>query len=274
MINLNTKARDVEVINKFLLTEGHKKELITNNDVTITICVTLYSLIETDKMMIASGGVGDEERLPSDAVKSLIGDLTNMFLAADDFTDIKLKTKDNSILCANKFVLLARSEYFRKCIEDATKKENFNGTLKVDINAEPLTATLHWIYTGELNENADKVINEVVDAAKILELNQLIKMLDRTLVTYCNKDNMFHMLLLAQKNGMANAVNDIRYWINKNVEKNYSKMEMELEIANLRPVTMNGRCKYKKLKTINQSPFEKFKLIEMCKNMVYSLKNS
>lgn len=93
------------------------------------------------------------------------------------------------------------------------KIENFNGKIKIKINGKPLTVILHWIYTGELHENSGNVMEEVVDAAISFELTQLMKILDKKLVTICNEENMFRLYQVAKKNGMPQAMDDITVFI-------------------------------------------------------------
>lgn len=94
---------------------------------------------------VAFVDTGVETVCVAEAEESFTNDVRNMFLAHDNYGDLKLESKDHMTLNAHKFILAARSRYLQKCIEDAMKIENFNGTMKVNINGEPLVVTLHWI---------------------------------------------------------------------------------------------------------------------------------
>lgn len=50
-----------------------------------------------------------------------------MYGAEENFSDLKLETKDNMTLSAHRFILAARSPVFRKMIEkEQTKRDNNN----------------------------------------------------------------------------------------------------------------------------------------------------
>ncbi|XP_037042075.1 uncharacterized protein LOC119078594 [Bradysia coprophila] len=184
---------------------------LPQNDVAIIISAQMFRLTNTGKK-IAPTATDTEE-----TEGTLAHDLKNMFVAHENYADLKLESKDNMTLDAHKFILASRSPYMRKCIDDAMKTENFNGTIKMNMNGKPLVTILHWMYTAELHENASNVMEEVVDAAVLFELTQLMKLLDRKVITICNKDNMFRLYQVAQKNGMPNAMDDISAYIRANL---------------------------------------------------------
>lgn len=143
----------------------------------------------------------------------MIHDLKNMFVEHENYADLKLESLDHMTLDAHKFILSARSRYLRKYIEDAMKAETFNGTIKINVNGKPLVVILRWMYTGEMHENSWNVMEEVVDAAILFELTQLIKVFDRKLISITTKENMFRLYQVAQKNGMAHAMDEISVYI-------------------------------------------------------------
>lgn len=102
-------------------------------DIKITIKAELFRLIENGKTVapVQTGGSSLAE-----AEESLIQDLKNMFVEHENYADLKLESMDNMTLDAHKFILMARSRYLRKCIEDAMKIENFNGKIKIKINGK------------------------------------------------------------------------------------------------------------------------------------------
>lgn len=186
------------------------KRINTPSTGTITIEAQLFHSTQNDKIVDALNPVVEES---AEAEESLIYDLKSMFVADENYADIKLESKDHMTLDAHKFILAARSQYLRKCIEDAIKVENFNGTMKMNINGKPLVVILHWMYTGELHENSGNVMEEVVDAAILFELTHLMKLLDKKFISICSKENMFRLYQVAQKNGMPNALDDITVYI-------------------------------------------------------------
>ncbi len=82
-----------------------------------------------------------------------------------------------------------------------------------DVNGKPLMTILHWMYTGELHENARKVMEEVVEASIKFELTHLLKVLDKKKVNICNKENMIRLYQVSQKNAMPTAMDDISAFI-------------------------------------------------------------
>lgn len=186
-------------------------QTVNLNDVTITINAQSFRWTENDRKnaypLVPAVEVSGE------AEESLIHDLKNMFVDHDNYADLKLESKDYMTLDAHKFILAARSRHLRKCIDDAVKVANFNGTMKMNVNGKPLVVILHWMYTGELHENSGNVMEEVVDAAILFGLTHLMKLLDNKLITICNKENMFRLYQVAQKNGMPSAMDDISDYI-------------------------------------------------------------
>ncbi|KAJ6645666.1 hypothetical protein Bhyg_00873 [Pseudolycoriella hygida] len=214
-----------EVIEHFIYNEGitlntsgmeqHPHEEIKGG-IKISVTAQMYDLTDTGNN--ACSAVSDVKKtLSSEAEDSMANDIRNMCDVHDNYADLKLESKDHMTLDVHKFMLAARSRYLRKCIDDAIKAETFNGTIKMNINGKPLVAILHWIYSGELHENASNVMEEVVDAAILFELTGLMKLLDNKVITICNKANMFRLYQVAQKNGMPNAMDDISAFIRKNL---------------------------------------------------------
>ncbi len=181
-------------------------------DVRIDMKAQLYRVTENGKKIVRNSRV-EETLLASEAEDSFIHNLKNLFIAHENYADLKLESKDHMTLDAHKFIVAARSRVLQKCIDDAMKMENFNGTMRLDVNGKPLVVILHWMYTGELHENSGNVMEEVVDAAIQFELTHLMKLLDGELIDICNKENMFRLYQVAQKNGMPNAMDKIALYI-------------------------------------------------------------
>lgn len=229
-INLNkSKGKTVEVIDHFIYYElryvnndGTSRLQLSQsggyfaysvNEMNISVDAQMFHFSDTDNNVASD----IEKNLLAEAEDSLINDLKNMLIEYENYADIKLESKDHMTLDAHKFILAARSRYLRKYIDDAMKADNFNGTVKMNVNGKPLVAILHWMYTGELHENAGSVMDEIVDCAVLFELTHMMKLLDTKVITICNNENMFRLYQAAQKNGMPNATDDIAAYIRQHL---------------------------------------------------------
>ncbi len=181
------------------------------DDLNIDIEVIIFGAKENVSGKKSFGN--DQEKNTSEADVSMMDHLKRMYAAENNYSDLRLETKDNMSLRAHKFQLAARSPYFRRTIDEAAERE-FYGTLKVpEVNGKPLTIILHWVYTGELHENAGKFLEELVDASIKFELTGLLKLLDKKLITICNVDNMFRLHQVAKNNAMPTAIQNIAAFI-------------------------------------------------------------
>lgn len=145
----------------------------TQQDLNVYIHVTVFSVSGNDN---CSGDnqnlIGQEEG--TEAEVSMMDHLKRMYVAGNNFSDLKLESKDNMMLSAHKFQLAARSPYFRRVIEEAVNRDEFDGILKIEeVNGKPLMMILHWVYTGELEGNAGRFMEELVDAAIKFELTMV-----------------------------------------------------------------------------------------------------
>lgn len=185
------------------------KGSIYGNEIVVEFEVKLF-LAENKQDNVQHGS---NPSIGAKAEASLSQDLKKMFADAHSFADIEVETTDHRILNAHKCILAARSTFFRKRIEEAVGKSDFNGIIRINISSKPLVAILHWLYTEELHPDADAVMEEIVDAAIMFDLPQLVKVLDRKLIDICTVQNMLRLCQVAQKNKMPHATEDISRYI-------------------------------------------------------------
>ncbi|ODM89108.1 Speckle-type POZ protein-like [Orchesella cincta] len=173
---------------------------------------------------LVSTGEGELNRIgESGAVSSpeviLAQDLKGMFANPDNYSDLKLETKDGVETNTHKFILAARSPVLQAIIEKEYAKESFKGVIKIpDFNAKPIIAVLHWMYTGRLSDRTGNVIEEVVIAAKKYQLTDMMRQLDKEMITICNTGNMFQLFEAARQNQLPIAMVQISAFIKENIE--------------------------------------------------------
>jgi len=149
----------------------------------------------------------------------LAQDLKCMFECQDNFSDLKLETKDGVETNTHKFIVAARSPVLKKIIETECAKESFNGIIQItDFNAKPIIAILHWMYSGRLSDRTGNVIEEVVVAAKKYQLTDMMRQLDKEMITICNTGNMFQLFEAARLNHLPIAMVQISAFIKENIE--------------------------------------------------------
>ncbi|ODM93125.1 Protein maternal effect lethal 26 [Orchesella cincta] len=140
----------------------------------------------------------------------LAQDLRKMLADPNNFSDVVLETKDGMAISAHKFILAARSIVMKQLLQE----ESFGGTISMDFDVNPIRILLQWMYTGKLTSEATgPVIEEVVLAAEKYELVEMLKQLDKEMISACNIGNMFKLLEIAKKNGMSGATEQITAYI-------------------------------------------------------------
>ncbi|CAL8071339.1 unnamed protein product [Orchesella dallaii] len=149
---------------------------------------------------------------------TLAQNLKDMLNSHEFFSDLKLQTKDGVETSTHKFIVAARSPVLKEIIEKESAKESFNGTVKIpDFNAKPIIAILHWMYSGRLNDTTGNVIEDVVVAAKKYQLTDMMKQLDKEMITVCNTGNMFQLFEAARQNHLPIAILQISAFIKENI---------------------------------------------------------
>ncbi|ODM87363.1 Rabankyrin-5 [Orchesella cincta] len=178
-------------------------------------------------------GSSDEDgaralELPQSSISSplsLAENLKKMYVDQDNFSDLKLETKDGMVTSAHKFILAARSPVLKALILEETSKDSFSGTIKIpDFNAKSILAILHWIYTGELSDRTGFLIDEVVIAAKKYQLTEMLTLLDKEMIKICNTGNMFQLFDAAKQNGLTNAMKQVSEFIKENIGSMINQM--------------------------------------------------
>ncbi|CAL8098328.1 unnamed protein product [Orchesella dallaii] len=162
---------------------------------------------------------------PADQCSPIFRDFEWMYNQKDNFSDLKLESKDGMIVSAHKFVLAARSPRLRALINEETQRKEFSGRIKIaNVTAKTLLIILNWMYSGKLDDGGIEVnvIEEVIIAAANYELKELLHLLDNKLITVCNSRNMLTLFQLAQEYGLHSAVRQISTYISKNIESSVS----------------------------------------------------
>ncbi|CAL8148562.1 unnamed protein product [Orchesella dallaii] len=150
---------------------------------------------------------------------SISQDFMSMLKEEDNYSDIKLETEDGIVTDAHKFVLAARSPVLRAQIEKKMRMNDFNGVITVNMDAKTLEHVLKWMYSGELHENSETNLENVLRAAVAYELTELLVILDKKLVQICTVENMLHLMQTANMYELSQASKDIAEFIKTNVDK-------------------------------------------------------
>ncbi|CAL8098400.1 unnamed protein product [Orchesella dallaii] len=147
---------------------------------------------------------------PDVDVDALAQDIMKMLMDENNFADMVLETKDGMDINAHKFILAARSPVMKQIIQD----EAFEGTIQLDFDINPTRIILRWMYTGKLgNEPIGEVVEDVVLAAEKYQLSEMLKALDKEMISACNPSNMFQLFEIAKKNEMRIAMDQITAFI-------------------------------------------------------------
>jgi len=101
-------------------------------------------------------------------------------------------------------------------LKQILQEESFAGSLQLDFDVTPMRIILQWVYTGKLTgeavENGTE-IEQVVLAAEKYQLTEMLKLLDKEMITACNTGNMFQLFEIAKKNEMRGAMDQITAFI-------------------------------------------------------------
>ncbi|CAL8097880.1 unnamed protein product [Orchesella dallaii] len=146
-------------------------------------------------------------------------DFMLMLRNEENYSDIKLETKERFIVNAHKFILAARSPVFRAQIEKRMKMNDYNGVISVDMDIKTLEVVVTWMYSGEFHENPEIKLEDVLRAAVVYELKELLDILDKKMIQICTVENMLHLMQTAKTFKLSEASKNIAEFIKTNVDK-------------------------------------------------------
>ncbi|XP_065216090.1 speckle-type POZ protein B-like [Planococcus citri] len=125
---------------------------------------------------------------------SLSYDLERLF-ADKNFSDVTIQVKDREYH-VYKGILAARSPVFDAMFRN-DMQENVTNVVKIsDIGQDVFEEILHYIYCGKV-KNLEKLVCEILPAAKKYDLKQLMILCEETLAEQLSKDNAIKILILA-----------------------------------------------------------------------------
>ncbi|XP_065226729.1 speckle-type POZ protein-like [Planococcus citri] len=131
---------------------------------------------------------------------SVCEDFENL-LADKQFSDVIIKVQDKEYP-VYKGILAARSAYFRAMFrENNDMIENTTNVVdlsKSKIRPEVFEELLRFIYSGKVN-NLDTLAYELLPAADMYQLKELMEMCEETLFQQFSKDNVIKILILAHE---------------------------------------------------------------------------
>lgn len=185
----------------------------------LSLQVSLYELKDPNQPIKISLSETDEKKIQIEEALAFVKDIKDLYVEGgvneeDDHADLQVETKDKVTLFAHKFILAARSSYLRRKLAGTTAKKTDPKIFRLhEMGSDALQAILYWMYTGDLHDSTASLLEEIVEGAILLELNQMIKMLDRKLISLCTKENMFRLLNVAQKTALPTAVEDVALFI-------------------------------------------------------------
>ena len=132
-----------------------------------------------------------------DMTKHLLKDFTGALLNCDAFRDVKIRVS-NEEFSAHKCILAARSPVLHKMLETDSFKEGQEDIINIsDLRSAVFKEMLYFIYTGHLSLQAKTMANDLMVAANIYEMPDLIKLCGEEFLPKLTKENASKMLKFA-----------------------------------------------------------------------------
>ncbi|ODM89678.1 Protein maternal effect lethal 26 [Orchesella cincta] len=174
----------------------------SNKDLCFGITVIPFQSSGAQGSTATEGGAGVEAiqagSSENEGDGGLAQDLRKMLADPNNFSDVVLETKDGMDISAHKFILAARSPVMKQLIQE----ESFGGTIPIDFDVNPIQIILQWMYTGKLTSEATgPVIEEVVLVAEKYELVEMLKQLDKEMISACNMETCSNCSRLPKRMG-------------------------------------------------------------------------
>jgi speckle-type POZ protein len=126
-----------------------------------------------------------------------MSDIRAMF-ENEDLVDFKLKTSDNEVLSAHKFILAARSPVFYGMVTSEMKEAKEGVADVPDFDSKIMKEVLRFVYCNKV-ENLEEIAGELIVAADKYQIEQLKSLCIENLVPKVTAENVCLMILLSQR---------------------------------------------------------------------------
>eukprot|EP01130_Rhizamoeba_saxonica_P014315 TRINITY_DN6248_c0_g1_i1.p1 TRINITY_DN6248_c0_g1~~TRINITY_DN6248_c0_g1_i1.p1 ORF type:complete len:753 (-),score=146.98 TRINITY_DN6248_c0_g1_i1:51-2309(-) len=112
-----------------------------------------------------------------------------LLLASGEHSDLLLKV-DGEILCAHRFILAARSPFFKRMFESDFKESQDRSVTFTDISLLTMKDILEFIYTGDIKEFNDENVIELLMYSAIYQLPGLTHIMESIVGFAIDVDNV------------------------------------------------------------------------------------
>jgi len=114
-----------------------------------------------------------------------------------EYADINFALSDNSEVFAHKVILTARSDYFRTIFEGSFRESGQTHISMKDIERDTFLALLRFMYTNELTDSENLMVDVLIASARFL-LDDLKQKIEKFLETQLDVDNVIDLLFLSE----------------------------------------------------------------------------
>jgi len=118
-------------------------------------------------------------------------------LNSSEIADINFTLADGSVLFAHKIVLSARSDYFRTIFEGNFRESGKQHIDMQEIDRVTFMELLRFIYTNEISDVGDHVVDVLVAAGRFL-LDDLKQSIEKQLESQLDTENTLDLLFLSE----------------------------------------------------------------------------
>ena len=152
-------------------------------------CVSIIE--EAEKLREAFTALTKEE--------SLLLLATGVSAMKDEFTDLSLICQGQEFRC-HKVVVAARSPVLKTALTNQMFLENTNNRIVIeDSTPEAVRAMLGHIYTGDVPENIDHLVVDILHISDKYDVRSLKKICEKTLLADLNAQHAINTLILADR---------------------------------------------------------------------------
>jgi speckle-type POZ protein len=136
--------------------------------------------------------------LETNGLLHLLGsDISKMF-DDENLADFKLKTNDNEVLNAHKFILAARSPVFYGMMTQEMKEAKEGIADVPDFDSKIMREVLRFIYCNEV-EDLNEVAGDLIVAADKYQIDKLVEICIQNIIESLSTENVLQYLVLSQR---------------------------------------------------------------------------